>query len=352
MVGAVLARDGRVIAEGYHRRFGTPHAEIDALQQCRKLGGGVPGGCQLFVTLEPCSHHGKTPPCADALIAARIQRVVVAMPDPNPLVSGRGIDTLRRSGVCVDLGLCEQDARRLNEPYVKRMTTGYPWIIAKWAQTVDGRVATRSGDSKWISGRCSRRWVHHLRARVDAVVVGIGTVLADDPRLTARGVATRRIARRVVIDPRLRLPPDARLLGDRDQDQARGVTIAVHRKLYEARPPRMAMLESLGVEFLGLPTDGRDRMTLAPLFQHLAQAHAATNIVVEGGPKLLSALWQEKMIDQLLVFVAPKLMSDAQALGAVGGFQQPSDTIDDVSRLSLRGVKRIAEDVLLDYRRA
>lgn len=351
MVGAVLVRGGQMIAEGYHRRFGAPHAEIEALEQCRRRGIEA-GQCRMFVTLEPCDHDGKTPPCTDALIRAGIGRVVVAMVDPSSTVAGRGIDRLRCAGANVEVGLCGPEAQQLNEPYVKRVTTGYPWVIAKWAQTLDGRIATRGGDSRWISSPSSRRLVHQLRARVDAVVVGVNTVLADNPRLTARGVKVWRTARRVVIDPRLRLPADALLLGQCDGGSVAAVTIAVNERLYADRPARLDAMESLGVEFLGLPASRTDpsRLALRPLFQDLVHRHAATNVLVEGGSKLMGALWQERLVDQVLVFIGPQLLGDADAVPAVQGLVPACDTIGQAPRLSLRSVNRVGEDVMLDYR--
>lgn len=350
MVGAVLVRDGRIIAHGYHRRFGGPHAEIEALRDARRLGVNA-AGSDLYVTLEPCSHHGKTPPCVDALVEAGLRRVVVAMIDPNPLVAGQGIERLRRAGIAVQVGLEEGPARRLNEPFVKRVTTGQPWVIAKWAQTLDGRIAAVTGDSQWISNPISRGMVHRLRARVDAVMVGVGTVVADDPQLTARGVRMRRVARRVVVDPKLRMPAGACLLGPLDGSMPAPLTIAVNASLHVARPKRLVELESRGVEVIGLPASEADgsRLLLRPMLRHLADKHAATNVLIEGGSRLIGALLHEQLVDQVLVFVAPKLLADARALPPVQG-GGPCQTIGEARRLSLRAVRRLDEDVMMDYR--
>ena len=351
MVGAVLVRGDRVVAEGRHRRFGAPHAEIDAIQQCRDRGVD-PTGCDLFVTLEPCSHHGKTPPCVDALVDAGVGRVFVAMVDPNPVVSGAGIDRLRSAGVQVEVGLCQAQAQQLNEAFVKRVTTGRPWVIAKWAQTLDGRIATRTGDSRWISNPESRRLTHRIRGRVDAVMVGIGTVLADDPRLTARGVRPQRMARRVVVDPQLRLPGDARLMDRYVLGPAPPLTIAVSRSMYAARPARLVAMESAGVECVGLPPCSADpsRLALAPLLEHLAAVHLATNVLVEGGSKLVGSLWQQQLVDQVVAFVAPSLLGDADAVPVAQGLMPPPATMDQARRLSLHAIKRLGQDVMLDYR--
>lgn len=312
MVGAVLVRDGRVIGEGRHERFGGPHAEVGALDDCRHRGHD-PAGCTAVVTLEPCNVHGKTPPCTDALIAARIARVVAGITDPDPRVAGRGFDQLRRAGIDVVTGVCEAEVRELNAPYLKRQSTDLPWVIAKWAQTIDGKIATRTGDSKWISNDMSRRTVHGLRARVDAVMVGVGTVIADDPSLTARDVELRRVARRVVIDPRKRTPSAARLLNDSGPP------------VMFAEDPRAAL-------------------------EVLSRDHDATNVLIEGGARLLGSMFEQGLIDQALVFIAPRLAGDDAAIDALRG--RSIDAIAQAHRLSLHSVQRLGDDVLLDYRAA
>ncbi len=350
MVGAVIVRDSRIIAQGYHRRFGGPHAEIDALDRCR-ASGVDPAGCELYVTLEPCCHQGKTPPCVDAVIEAGVSRVIVGMEDPNPAVSGKGIRRLQDAGIDVEVGVCQHEARQLNEAYIKRVTTGLPWVIAKWAQTLDGRIATRTGDSKWISNERSRHVAHKLRARVDAVVVGVGTVVADDPQLTARGVKTRRTARKIVVDPQLRLPTHARLLAGSGKGRAPiGVTIAVGERVLADRPAKLVELEDRGVEFVGLPPVQADpsRLKLKPLMTHLATVHSMTNVLVEGGSKLTGSLFQEGLVDQVLAFVAPRVLGDEAAIPVAQG--AACNSISQAMQLSLHSMKRIGEDVLLDYR--
>ncbi|MEO1236161.1 MAG: bifunctional diaminohydroxyphosphoribosylaminopyrimidine deaminase/5-amino-6-(5-phosphoribosylamino)uracil reductase RibD [Planctomycetota bacterium] len=313
MVGAVLLRDGEVVGEGFHERFGGPHAEVNALADARRRGVD-PKGLTMVVTLEPCSHRGKTGPCAEALIEAGMGRVVVAMVDPFPEVAGRGLARLREAGVEVDVGLREAEARRLNEAFIKRVTTGLPWVTAKWAQTVDGRTATASGDSQWISNERSRVRVHEWRGRVDAVMVGVGTAIADDPLLTARPVdpvLVRRVARRVVADRSGRLPKDAKLLHD-------------------GGPPVTVI-------------DGELRAGLCRLAEE-----GVTNVLVEGGATLIGALLADGLVDQLLVFTAPKLIGDAEAAPAVRGLT--CEAIGRAVALELVGVERLGDDVLLDYR--
>src|SRR5579884_2079657 len=201
LVGAVVVRDGQLVGEGWHQHYGEAHAEIHALA----AAGEGSRGATLYVTLEPCCHFGKTPPCTDAVLRAGIRRVVAAMPDPFPAVAGKGAELLRQAGVTVELGIGEAEARRLNAPYLKLLEKRRPWVHAKWAMTLDGKIATRTGDSKWISNEASRRIVHALRGRMDAVIVGAGTALADDPLLTARPPGPR-VATRAVLDSTGRLP--------------------------------------------------------------------------------------------------------------------------------------------------
>jgi diaminohydroxyphosphoribosylaminopyrimidine deaminase/5-amino-6-(5-phosphoribosylamino)uracil reductase len=342
MVGALLLRDGCVIGQGFHRRFGGPHAEVEALADCARRGHD-PRGATLVVTLEPCCHHGKTPPCTEAVIQAGVSRVVAAMVDPFPRVAGGGLQRLRDAGVAVSVGLCEEHARRLNAPFIHRVVTGMPWVIAKWAQTLDGKIADRHGVSKWISNERSRRLVHHLRARVDAVMVGIGTVLADDPRLTARDVPVRRVARRVVIDPQLKISQTAALLRDVDQFP---LTIATSKPLAASRSA--AQLQQRGAEVLALPPLPRfprfpdsTRLDLAPLLKHLADAHGATNVMVEGGTRLLTALLAQSLIQEAWCFVAPRVMGDAEGL--------PAFATATPRPLRLQRVQRLDDDTLLRY---
>ena len=314
MVGAVLLDDaGRIVAEGFHERFGGPHAEVAALADARRRGVD-PRGMMMVVSLEPCSHHGKTPPCAQALVDAGVAAVVVAMEDPYKEVAGRGIARLREAGVAVSVGLREAQARRLNEAFIKRVTTGLPWVIVKWAQSLDGRTATASGHSQWISNAASRAWVHELRGVVDVVAVGAGTALADDPSLTARlpgGRTPARVARRVVFDRRGRLPGTARLHTD-------------------GGPPVTVMPGPLEASLRQLADEG------------------VTNVLVEGGATLTGALLKQGLADRLLVFVAPKVVGDAAAVPAVRGLDCP--TMDAARGLDLVDVQRLGGDVLLDYR--
>ena len=346
MVGCVVVREGRELGRGCHEIYGGPHAEVNAIQDAKARGENL-SGATAYVTLEPCSHFGKTPPCADALVEAHVARVVVAMIDPHHRVAGRGVERLREAGIEVTLGVCEAQARRLNEPFIKRVTTGLPWVIAKWASTLDGKVATHTGQSKWISSPASRRYVHELRARVDVVMVGVGTVLADDPQLTARDVQIKRVARRVVVDPELRTPPPSQLaLGGLPGDPP--VTFALCREVYEGPVQRVKDYAGQGIELMPLSRLANQYLDLEPLLRHLADAYNATNVLVEGGAALIGSMLSQGLVDQVLAFVSPKLLGDERAVGAVTGLWR--DTIDEATQLKLRDIRRIEDDVLLDYR--
>ena len=346
MVGCVLVRNGQELGRGLHDRFGGPHAEVQALDDARSRNEPLEGAT-AYVTLEPCGHFGQTPPCADALIDAGLARVVVAMIDPNPRVSGQGIERLREAGIEVVLGVCEVPARQLNEPFIKRVTTGLPWVIAKWASTLDGKVATHTGSSKWISSAASRRVVHELRARVDAVMVGVGTVLADNPLLTARDVEIKRTARRVVIDPELRTPrPSYLAMGSSPDDPP--ITFGVCASAHDGPSQRVTDYVEHGIELVPLPRRENHFLELEPLLKHLAEAYNATNVLVEGGAALIGSMMDQGLVDQVLTFVAPKLLGDERATPAVSGLMR--DTIDQSTMLELRDVQRIEDDVLLDYR--
>lgn len=308
MVGCVLVLDGEVVAAGFHRRFGGPHAEREAIFAAggRSLAGGT-----AYVTLEPCCHFGKTPPCTDALIEAGLARVVVGMLDPFSQVAGQGIERLRSAGLQVDVELESELAQQLNAPYCKRIAQSRPWVIAKWAMTLDGKIATREGHSQWISGEASRRQVHQLRAQVDAIIVGIGTALADDPLLTARP-AGPRIALRIVVDSTLRIPVHSRLV-----KTARDFPLLVWAGP-EADAARAAALRELGcrVEF-SRHSDRNAR--LDDLLKFLVAEFQATNVLVESGGEILGSLFDLQQIDQCEVFIAAKLIGGSSARSPIGG---------------------------------
>lgn len=338
MVGAVVAQGDVPIAKGWHDAFGGPHAEVVALGHAGKAARGS----TLYVTLEPCCHHGKTPPCTDAILAAGVRRVVVAMADPFPEVSGRGIEQLRTAGLQVDVGLAEEEARRLNAPFVKRHTTGRPYVIAKWAQTLDGRMATETGDSRWISSAESRQWVHTLRSRTDGILIGIGTAVADNPRLTVRlpaGVTDHgRRPARIVLDPTCRLSPKSRLAATACEVPTLVVTS-------DAPPGDAAKsLRALGVEVIPMARDDRG-ICLEALLAVLA-SRDMTNLLVEGGAAVLSSFFAGQWVDRVAVFVAPKLIGGQGRHVAPGPFGLT--TMDQATALLRPTFTPIGADVLIE----
>lgn len=326
-VGCVLASpEGRMLAIAAHRRFGGPHAETLALA----AAGPAARGATAIVTLEPCDHHGKQPPCTAALIDAGVARVVYAVADPNPAAAG-GRDRLRAAGIEVVHAAGHAASDHLAAPFVHRVRTGRPWVIAKWAQTLDGRIATRTGHSQWISGDRSRRMVHRQRGRVDVVLTGIGTVLADDPRLTPRHGGVRRIARRVVVDSDARTPAESRLVGSRSEGP---VSIAVRADRLRDDPgtrARAERLSDLGVDILAMPPaangpegPGRDGVgiDLTSLLERLAAMDAAT-VMVEAGGRLVGGLLADGLIQEAWIFTGPRLLGDGAAPGPVSGLAPP-----------------------------
>jgi len=302
LVGAVVVRDGLVVGEGWHQKFGGPHAEVHALH----AAGEAARGATLYVTLEPCCHHGKTSPCSDAIVRGGIQRVVAAMPDPFPEVAGEGFETLRAAGTDIEVGGCGGNAARLNAPYLTLLALERPYVHAKWAMSLDGRIATRTGDSKWISGEESRAHAHRLRGRVDAVVVGSRTVIADDPLLTARPPGPR-VAARIVLSSPGTLPDGCRLLRTADEAPVIVATLAGHG----------GELRGRGCEVIELPAENV-HPSVPALLGELGRRRM-TNILVEGGAGVLGSFHDADLIDELHVYIAPKLIGGDAALAPVGG---------------------------------
>jgi diaminohydroxyphosphoribosylaminopyrimidine deaminase/5-amino-6-(5-phosphoribosylamino)uracil reductase len=325
LVGALVVRDGQLVGEGWHERYGQPHAEVNALN----AAGEAARGATLYVTLEPCCHHGKTPPCTDAVIRAGIRRVVAAMQDPFPLVAGQGSVQLRNAGIAVEIGVGESAARRLNAPYLKLLGTSRPYVHAKWAMSLDGKIATRCGDSQWISCEASRRRVHELRGRMDAIIAGIGTALADDPLLTARPPGPR-LALRVILDSRGRLPIDSRLVRTFDEAPLLVVTAG----------ERAAHLQERGVEILALPGEGRP--SILALLDELGRRRL-TNVLVEGGGEVLGSFLDAAAVDELHVFIAPRLIGGTAAKSPIGGLGV--ERLADALSLSAWDVERIDADL-------
>jgi diaminohydroxyphosphoribosylaminopyrimidine deaminase/5-amino-6-(5-phosphoribosylamino)uracil reductase len=335
MVGCVIARGAEIVGEGWHRRFGQAHAEVDALQIARSRARGA----TLYVTLEPCCHQGKTPPCTRAVLAAGVARVVAAMTDPFPQVAGGGLAELRAAGVEVQAGILESEARRLNAPYLKLLSAGRPWIAAKWAMTLDGKIAARSGDSRWISSPGSRQVVHQLRGRMDAIVVGRGTAAADDPQLTARPPGART-ALWIVVDTRASLSLESRLVRT-----AREVPVLVAVGA-EAASADCANLQAAGCELL-VCRGASSQARLEMLFGELGRRQM-TNVLVEGGSRLLGSLFDARLIDEAHVFIAPKLAGGGAAPSPIAG--QGVDAISAALALEDIAVREIAGDIYLHGR--
>lgn len=326
-VGCVLVRNGELIAEGWHPRAGEPHAEALALAKASENAHGA----TAYVTLEPCSHHGRTGPCADALVAAGIARVVVATEDPNPRVRGRGIARLRAAGIEVEVGVLASEARALNPGFFARMTRGRPWLCCKLAMSLDGRTAMASGESQWITGESARQDVQRLRARSCAVMTGIGTVLRDDPRLDVRlgDAASARQPLRVVLDSKLRTPPDARLTA------TPGHALVVHA---DAHPGREQALVGAGCELLRLP-DGQGRVALPALLDALA-ARECNEVLLEAGAALCGAFAAAGLIDEYRIYMAPVLLgSHARPL-----MELPFEHMAERLQLTITAVEAVGED--------
>jgi diaminohydroxyphosphoribosylaminopyrimidine deaminase/5-amino-6-(5-phosphoribosylamino)uracil reductase len=332
MVGAVLVADGAIIGEGWHRAAGTPHAEVHAL----RAAGARAMGSTLYVTLEPCAHHGRTPPCADAVAAAGIDRVVVAMPDPDSRVGGRGIERLRACGIAVDAGVLEEEARRLNEAYVLHRTLGRPFVTCKSAVTLDGRTAAADGTSQWITGAEARRDVHRLRSRSDAIAVGIGTVLADDPSLTVRGVPSRLAGPpplRVVVDTGGRTPLRAQVLSDE------APTLVVVSE--DADPDTVERLRWAGADVLSVPSDGGK--IVVPVMLAALGSRGIVSLLLEGGPRLAGGFVSAGCVDRFVFYVAPKLLGGPETSGAIEGWAAPS--IGAAASLEIESVRRLGDDL-------
>ncbi len=309
MVGALVVRGRRVVGAGYHRAFGAAHAEVNALRRA----GSAARGADLYVTLEPCSHYGKTPPCVDQVIASGIKRVFIGQVDPNPLVRGRGIRRLRAAGLEVMVGILREECSALNEAFSKHVTTGLPLVTLKAALTLDGKIATRTGDSHWITCAQSRRIVHRMRAEADAVMVGIGTVLTDDPQLNVRlGRQNTRDPLRIVVDSRLRIDPACKLL---QAGLAVGTLIVTGTRA--AASAKADKLRSLGAEVLGCMMSG-SRIDLKKLMSVLG-SRGISHIMLEGGATLIGAALRARIVDRAMLFYAPKILGGSDALGMAIG---------------------------------
>ena len=334
-VGAVVVRHGRIIGEGFHARYGGAHAEVVALRQA----GARARGAQLFVTLEPCDHTGQTPPCTETVLRSGIREVICAMRDPHPLVNGRGLRRLRRAGVRVRVGLLRREAEALNRPFLTAIHQRRPYVTLKMAQTLDGKIATVTRRSRWITGAAARRIVHQLRRAADAILIGVGTVLADDPRLAVRadGVPSARDPWKIIVDGRLRTPLSARVV--RSARRAR-VLIATTQRAPAARGRQ---LTARGIHVAVLPSR-RGRVRLAALHR-LLLARGVQHVLIEGGGEIAASALAERLVDRVVWFVAPKILGGTRAPTSVGG-----PGIAHLSRaIQLAGVsvRRVGSDLMI-----
>ena len=332
LVGAVIVRDGRIVAEGWHRKAGTPHAEIHALN----MAGELARGATVYVSLEPCAHYGRTGPCARALVEAGVSRVVVAMTDPNPKVAGKGIAILQEAGIEVTTGVLEQEARQLNEVFLKWMTTGLPFVALKTAMTLDGKIATAAGQSQWITNEASRYETHRLRDIYDGILVGINTALADNPSLTTRLKEYQgRNPVRIVVDSRARLPLTAKLVTD-------GAARTIVAVTEQASAERVEALRSAGVEII--VAGSSNHVDMQSLMEQLG-AMKISSLLVEGGGSVNFSLLQAGLVDRVYAFIAPKLVGGRDALTPVEGegFQE----LDRAVELENIQLRQLGSDVLL-----
>ena len=299
-VGAVIVKNNKVIGKGYHKKAGLPHAEINALREA----GQKAKGATLYVTLSPCDHYGRTPPCTDAIIKSGIKKVIIAMKDPNPVNNGNGIKRLRGSGIKVDAGVLAKEAEAINKPYIKFITKNLPYITVKVAQSLDGKIATRTGDSKWISSEDSRRYVHELRGKVDAVMVGANTVLRDDPLLLSK--VSRKQPVRIIVSGKSGVPQDAKIFSSLDRSP-----VIIVKSLSEA-----LALKNI------------------------------THILVEGGGELIASLVKKDLVDRFLIFIAPKIIGGRTAKTAVEG--AGISHIKDASNFKIKSIRRFKKDILIE----
>jgi len=335
IVGAVVIKSGKVVAGGYHKKAGLPHAEIVALRKA----GSKARGADLYVNLEPCCHYGRTPPCTEAIITAGIKRVVIGIRDPNHLVSGKGMRFLRKKGVEVVTGILKRDCEKLNESFLKYISTGRPWVILKSALSLDGKIATRTGNSKWITGSKARDYVHQLRGKVDAVLVGAGTVRADDPRLTARPKkGGMRNPIRVIVAGKHSIPVSSKIFNNAHRERVIYATIA------SLPPARKKKLQKMGVVVL-LIKHKRGQVDLPLLMAKLGEM-GITSVMIEGGSEISGSVFREKLVDKVIYFLAPKIIGGKNAPSPVGG--RGVDQLKDFMQIKNMSVARLGDDLVVE----
>ncbi|MGZ3580577.1 MAG: bifunctional diaminohydroxyphosphoribosylaminopyrimidine deaminase/5-amino-6-(5-phosphoribosylamino)uracil reductase RibD [Syntrophales bacterium] len=334
MVGAVIVKKGRIIGEGYHQKFGGNHAEINAINDV----GEPIKGATIYINLEPCTHYGKTPPCIERVITAKPARVVIGTPDANPVVAGKGIEALKRHGIKTTVGVLEESCRELNEKFFKFMRTGIPFVTLKFAQSIDGRIATASGHSRWISSEQSLKFAHALRSHHDAVLVGFGTLSKDDPELTVRLVRGRNPLR-IVADSHLRMSLEARIL--KDQDKAKTMVVTTNN----ADRKKRVLLTDLGIEVVTVDTDEHRRVDLMRLLMELGKRNISS-VLVEGGAAIITSILAEQLPDRVVIIIAPKIVG--KGLDAIGDLGIKS--ISESLILTYRKIRRLGDDLIIDGR--
>lgn len=332
MVGAVLVNNGQIVGEGYHKAAGGPHAEVFCLQEA----GHLAKNATLYVSLEPCSHYGRTPPCTEAIIRAGVSTVIVAMEDPNPLISWRGIKLLRDKGIEVVTGVMEEEAKALNEIFIKYITTKKPFVAVKVASTLDGKIATRIGDSKWITGPMAREYVHQLRNEYDSILVGINTVLADNPSLNCRiNSPTKRDPIRIVLDSKLRIPLDAKVINSSSSAPLIVFTNANNQE-------KVKELAEKGVEVI--EQKGETRISIDFVMAKLAQRQISS-VLVEGGSDVIWSFFQENFVDKYYMFIAPKIIGGREGVPLIGG--DGIEIMNNAIKMKWKETRFLGDDLLL-----
>ena len=331
MVGAVITRDGQMIASGFHQYFGGPHAEVEAIKKAKDKVKGT----TLYVTLEPCCHYGKTPPCTKKIIQSGIRRVVVATLDPNPLVSGKGVEELRTAGIDVDIGICEEEAKEVNEAYLKFIKKRIPFVIVKVAASLDGKIATHLGESKWITGSKSRDFAHRLRDKVDAILVGVNTVIKDNPSLLS---PSQKHYIRVILDSKLRISLEAQVL--KDQDKADTFIFTTHK----AEKQKIKELNNRGVKIV-MVKDEEERVDISEVLKKLGGLEIM-KLLVEGGGEVIASFFEKKFVDKLFLFFSPRIIGGRKTLSWVEG--RGINFLKESPWVKIDSLRRIGEDFLFE----
>jgi diaminohydroxyphosphoribosylaminopyrimidine deaminase/5-amino-6-(5-phosphoribosylamino)uracil reductase len=332
MVGTVIVKDGKVIGQGYHKKCGDYHAEINAINNVK----GNIRGSTFYITLEPCSHYGRTPPCVDALIKKGLKRVVVGTPDPNPEVNGKSIKILRSKGIKVDVGILDTECRKLNECYFKFIKSGIPYVTVKYAQTLDGRIATKTGDSQWISSEASRKYVHVLRSTNDGIMVGAGTVTADNPQLTVRHVKGKNPLR-IIVDSKLRIPIKSSVLTDDNPHQTIIATTS------NAPSRKITAIKKLGVEVLVVKKDKNGKVSLVDLLKKLGKREIMS-VLVEGGSEIITSLLKANLVDKMIIPISPRILG--KGLEAIGDLN--INKIKDAIKFSSFKTMKKGDDLIFE----